>query len=218
MARPFANRAEETERVRELQDKEAPRYDRQISFFERILFRGGREWVCSQAEGDVLEVAAGTGRNLPHYPESVRLTAVELSSEMLVIARRRAQDVGSDADLRLGDAQALEFPDESFDTVVITLGLCTIPDSRQAIREIRRVLRPDGRLLLLEHVRSPILPVRAVQRLLDPLTVRFMADHLARDPLDHLANEGFDVERVERSKWGIVERVAARKGPGRSTR
>jgi ubiquinone/menaquinone biosynthesis C-methylase UbiE len=211
MAGPLANRAEETERVRRLQDKEAPRYDRQISFFERILFRGGREWVCSQAEGDVLEVAAGTGRNLPHYPQSVRLTAIELSPEMLAIAKRRALDLGRDVDLRLGDAQALEFGDESFDTVAITLGLCTIPDSRQAIREAHRVLRPGGRLLLLEHVRSPSLPVRAVQRLLDPLTVRFMADHLVRDPLDHLANEGFEVERVERSKWGIVERVAARK-------
>jgi ubiquinone/menaquinone biosynthesis C-methylase UbiE len=214
MPRPLANRAEETQRVRKLQDKEAPRYDRQISFFERILFAGGREWVCSQADGDVLEVAAGTSRNLTHYPQSVRLTAIELSPEMLAIAKQRAQDVGRDADLRLGDAQALEFADESFDTVVITLGLCTIPDSRQALREAHRVLRPGGRLLLLEHVRSPSLPVRAVQRVLDPLTVRFMADHLVRDPLDYLATEGFEVQRVERSKWGIVERVRARKRGG----
>jgi ubiquinone/menaquinone biosynthesis C-methylase UbiE len=211
MSRPLANRVEETERVRELQDKEAPRYDRQISFFERILFGGGREWVCSQAEGDVLEVAAGTGRNLPHYPQDIHLTAIELSPEMLAIAKQRAEELGSEADLRLGDAQALEFQDESFDTAVITLGLCTIPDSRQAIREAHRVLRPGGRLLLLEHVRSPSGPVRAVQHLLDRLTVRFMGDHLLRDPLDHLASEGFEVERVERSKWGIVERLVARK-------
>jgi ubiquinone/menaquinone biosynthesis C-methylase UbiE len=211
VSKPQADVALETERVRKLQDKEAPRYDRQISFFERILFGGGREWVCSRAEGDVLEVAAGTGRNLPHYPQGVRLTAIELSPEMLAIARQRAQDVGRDADLRLGDAQALEFPDESFDTVAITLGLCTIPDNRQAIREAHRVLRPEGRLLLLEHVRSPSFPVRAVQRLLDPLAVRFAADHLVRDPVDHLAREGFEVERVERSKWGIVERLSARK-------
>lgn len=214
MSKPQADVALETERVRKLQDKEAPRYDRQISFFERILFGGGREWVCSQADGDVLEVAAGTGRNLPHYPQGVRLTAIELSPEMLAIAKQRAEDLGSDADLRLGDAQALEFPDESFETVVITLGLCTIPDTRQALREAHRVLRPGGRLLLLEHVRSPSLPVRAVQRLLDPLTVRFMADHLVRDPLDHLVAQGFEVERVERSKWGIVERAAARKPTG----
>jgi ubiquinone/menaquinone biosynthesis C-methylase UbiE len=201
----------ETERVRRIQDKTAPRYDRQISFFERILFGGGREWVCSQAEGDVLEIAAGTARNLPFYSADVRITAVELSPEMLAIARRRAEEVGRPAELRLGDAQALDLPDESFDTVVCTLGLCTIPDHRRAVSEAARVLRPGGRFLLLEHVRSPAPIVRAVQRLLDPLTVRFEGDHLLREPLDALVAEGFEVERLERSKWGIVERVAARK-------
>ena len=211
MNRPSAT--SETERVRRIQDKEAPRYDRQISFFERVLFGDGRQWVCSQATGDVLELAAGTARNLPFYPPDVRITAVELSPEMLSIGRRRAEALGRDADLRLGDVQALEFPDGSFDTVVCTLGLCTIPDDRKAAAEARRVLRPGGRLLLLEHVRSPSLPVRAIQRLLDPLSVRFQADHLLRDPLDYLSAEGFDVEQMERSKWGIVERVRARKPP-----
>lgn len=203
--------SDETERVRRIQDKEAPRYDRQISFFERILFGDGREWVCSQAEGKVLELAAGTARNLEHYPSGVEITAVELSPEMLAIGRQRAEDLGRDADLRVGNVQHLDFPDESFDTVVCTLGLCTIPDPRQAISEAYRVLRPGGRLLLLEHVRSPSLPVRTIERMLEPLSVRFQADHLTREPLDYLGPEGFEVERLERSKWGIVERVAARK-------
>ena len=77
------------------------------------------------------------------------------------------------------------------------------------------MLRPGGRLLLIEHVRSPARAVRAVQRVLEPLAVRFEADHLLRDPLDHLEVEGFAVERVERSKLGIVERVAARKPTSR---
>jgi ubiquinone/menaquinone biosynthesis C-methylase UbiE len=201
----------ETERVRRVQDKEAPGYDRQISFFERVLFGGGREWVCSQAEGKVLELAAGTLRNLPFYPPGVEITAVELSPQMLAIGRGRAEDLGRDADLRLGDVQDLEFPDESFDTVVCTLGLCTIPDPRRAISEAYRVLRPGGKLILLEHVRSPSLPVRTIERMLDPLSVRFQADHLTREPLDYLEEAGFQVERLERSKWGIVERVLARR-------
>jgi ubiquinone/menaquinone biosynthesis C-methylase UbiE len=203
--------ATETERVRRIQDKEAPRYDRQISFFERVLFGGGREWVCSQAEGDVLELAAGTARNLEHYPPGVKITAVELSPEMLAIGRKRAGDLGREAELRIGDVQDLEFPDESFDTVVCTLGLCTIPDPRKAINEAHRVLRPGGKLILLEHVRSPSLPVRTIERALEPLSVRFQADHLTREPLDYLNAEGFEVERLERTKWGIVERVLARK-------
>jgi ubiquinone/menaquinone biosynthesis C-methylase UbiE len=204
--------SDETERVRRLQDKEAPRYDRQISFFERVLFGGGREWVCSQAEGEVLELAAGTARNLQHYPPGVKITAVELSPEMLTIGRKRAEEIGREADLRIGDVQDLDFPDESFDTVVCTLGLCTIPDPRKAISEARRVLRPGGKLILLEHVRSPSLPVRTIERALEPLSVRFQADHLTRDPLDYLEAEGFEVERLERSKWGIVERVLSHKG------
>ena len=81
--------ATETERVRGLQDKAAPKYDRTMGRWEKVLFSGGREWVCSQARGDVLEIAVGTGRNLPHYPTDVRLTGIELSPKMLEIARAR---------------------------------------------------------------------------------------------------------------------------------
>ena len=205
------NGGSETKRVLRLYEKEAPKYDRQMRFFEWLLFGSGREWVCSQAEGEVLEIAVGTGRNLPYYPDGVRLSGVELSPAMLEIARTRARELGREIDLRVGDAQALEFPDESFDSVVCTLSLCTIPDDRAAVAEVRRVLRPGGRFLLLEHVRSPLLPIRTAERLLEPLMLRFEADHLTREPLEHLRAEGFAIERLERSKLGIVERVAARK-------
>jgi ubiquinone/menaquinone biosynthesis C-methylase UbiE len=201
----------ESQRVRDIFEREAPKYDRQIGFFEKVLFGGGREWVCSQAEGEVLEIASGTGRNLPFYPPSVRLTMTEFTPAMLELARRRQAELGRDAELLEGDAQQLDFPDERFDTVVCTLGLCTIPDDRAAVREVRRVLRPGGRFLLLEHVRSPRRAIRAVQHALDPLAVRFQGDHIAREPLEHLRAEGFAVERLERSKLGIVERVTARR-------
>lgn len=201
----------DTARVRDQYDRTAGGYDRKISFFERVLFRDGREWVCSRAEGEILEIAVGTGRNLPLYPAGSRITGIELSPAMLEIARRRARDLGVRADLREGDAQALDFADESFDCVVCTLALCTIPDHRRAIDEMRRVLRPGGRLLLLEHVRSPRRRVRAGQRVLDPVFVRLEHDHLLRDPLDHLGAAGFRVEEIERYGLGIVERLAARK-------
>src|ERR1700730_2913476 len=108
---------EETARVRAVQDKHADGYDRQISFFERVLFAGGRQWVCSQAKGRTLELACGTARNLRFYSGEVELTGIELSPEMLAIGRKRAEEMGHHADLRLGDAQALELENESFDTV-----------------------------------------------------------------------------------------------------
>lgn len=203
----------ETERVRRVQDKEAPRYDRQMRFFDRVLFEGGREWACSRVQGQVLEIAVGTGRNLPFHRDDIELTGIELSPEMLEIAKRRAKELEREADLRLGDAQALDFPDASFDSVLCTLALCTIPDDRAAVAEVYRVLRPGGVFSLLEHVRSPVRAVRGVQRLIEPLSVRFEADHLTREPLEHLTATRFEVEEMERSKWGIVERVLARK-PG----
>jgi ubiquinone/menaquinone biosynthesis C-methylase UbiE len=200
-----------TQRVRHFYDKSAPRYDRQIKLFERLLFAGGREWVCSQATGDVLELAVGTGRNLRHYTDEVRLTGIELSPEMLTLARREAAAIGRQVDLQAGDAQSLPFDDESFDTVTCTLSLCTIPDDNAAIHEAYRVLRAGGRLILLEHVRSPNRTIRAGQRVLEPLFVRLEHDHLTRDPLDHLELTGFVIENVIRSKWGLVERATARK-------
>jgi ubiquinone/menaquinone biosynthesis C-methylase UbiE len=204
-------RHSETERVRRVQDKGASGYDRQISFFERILFGDGRAWVCSQARGRVLELAAGTARNLPFYPQEVEVTGIELSPEMLAIGRERAEELGHPADLQLGDAQALEFADESFDTVTCTLGFCTIPDTRRAAAEALRVLRPGGQLLMMEHVRSSVRIVRGGQRLLEPLAVRFEADHLLREPLDYLPDVGFEIDEVKRSKWDIVERLRAHK-------
>jgi ubiquinone/menaquinone biosynthesis C-methylase UbiE len=201
----------ETDRVRRIFDKQAPKYDRSMARFERLLFSGNREWACSRAEGGVLEIAAGTARNLEYYPASVRLTGIELSPEMAELGRRRAQELGREVDLRVGDAEALDLPDESFDTVVCTYGLCTIPDHRAAVREAKRVLRRGGRFLLAEHVRSPNRFVRAIQRVIDPLANRFGGDHLLREPLEPLREQGFEIEDVRRSKAGIVELVAARK-------
>jgi ubiquinone/menaquinone biosynthesis C-methylase UbiE len=202
---------EETERVRRIWDKMAPGFDKQIRFWERVLFPGGRQWACSRADGKVLEIAVGTGRNLPYYPDGVDLTGIEYSPGMLGLAKEKAEALGVTADLRLGDAQALDLPDNTFDAVVCTISLCSIPDDRAAVREATRVLRPGGRFILMEHVASRNPVVRAVQRAMNLITARFEGDHLCREPLDHLRAEGLQVEQLERSKWGIVERVTARK-------
>src|SRR6266511_5240175 len=202
-----ATASDTTARLRRYWDKHAPRYDRQMQFFDRKLFGNSRAWICRQAIGQVLEVAIGTGLNLDFYPDDIRLTGVDLSPAMLERARDRAGTLGRDVDLQEGDAQALAFPDNSFDTVVCTFSLCAIPDDRQAVAEMRRVLRPGGRLLLLDHVAGAPRWVRAVQWLLERLTVPLQGEYLRRRPLRQVQAEGFEVERHERTKLGIVERL-----------
>jgi ubiquinone/menaquinone biosynthesis C-methylase UbiE len=201
----------ETARVRKIFDKQAASYDRSMARFERTLFAGTREKVCALAEGDVLEIAAGTARNLPFYPEDVTITGIELSPEMAELGRQRAAELGREIDLRVGDAEQLAFRHESFDTVVCTYGLCTIPDDAAAVREAKRVLRPGGRLLLAEHVRSPNPVVRTIERIVDPIAHKLGGDHMLREPLEHLKAEGFEIDELERRKAGFVELVVARK-------
>jgi ubiquinone/menaquinone biosynthesis C-methylase UbiE len=204
-------------RVREVYDASAAGYDRKIQVPERLLFADGRRWAAGLASGRTLEVAAGTGRNLPFYDPAVVLSAVDLSEKMLELAGQRAAALHRDVELAVADAQALPFADAQFDCVVATLALCSIPDDRAGVAEMARVLKPGGRLVLLDHVRSPLAPVRAVQRVLEPLFLRLEADHLLREPERRVQEAGLDLEHCERSKLGLVLRVVAAKPSERSS-
>jgi ubiquinone/menaquinone biosynthesis C-methylase UbiE len=195
-------------RQKRVWDKSAPSYDKQIALFEKIWFSGGREWLGERAYGRVLEVAIGTGRNLPHYPPGA-ITGIELSPAMLAIARQRAADLGRDVDLQEGDAEHLPFGDASFDTVVCALSLCTIPDPAAAISEMKRVLVSGGRLLLLDHIGSTWPPVYAAQWLLERITIRAAGEHFTRRQLPLVQADGFQVVETERLKAGTVERIHA---------
>jgi ubiquinone/menaquinone biosynthesis C-methylase UbiE len=200
-----------TARQKRVWDKSAPRYDRQIGFLEKTWFEGGREWLGGRAHGRVLEVALGTGRNLPHYAPGATLTGVELSPAMLAVARQRAADLDRQVDLHEGDAERLPFGDASFDTVVCALALCTIPDPAKTIGEMKRVLVPGGLLLLLDHIGSSWPPIRAAQWLLERVTIRTAGEHFTRRQLPLVQAAGFEVVERERLKAGTVERIAARK-------
>ncbi|MBV9141352.1 MAG: class I SAM-dependent methyltransferase [Pseudonocardiales bacterium] len=198
-------------RWRRYWDRHSKTYDREMCFVDRVLFRDTRSWVCQQVRGEVLEVAIGTGLNLEHYAPDVALTGIELSPDMLAIARRRADTLGRHVTLRVGDAEALEFPSATFDTVVCTFSLCAIPDHRKALAEMTRVLRPGGVLLLADHVASSVRLLRATQRVLEVVTVPLGGEHFLRRPLEHVRAAGLRIERHDRFAAGIVERLAARK-------
>lgn len=200
-----------TDKLRAYWDKHAASYDRQMGFFDRWFSGDTRGWICRRATGQVLEVAVGTGLNLPHYPPGSTLTGIDFSPAMLDVARRRAADLGLDANLRIGDAHALPFGDAEFDTVVCTFSLCAIPDDRRAVAEMIRVLRPGGLLLLADHVRATFWPVRALQGLVELVSVPVGGEHFRRRPLRHVQAAGLIVEAHDRFRWGIIERLTARK-------
>jgi ubiquinone/menaquinone biosynthesis C-methylase UbiE len=201
-----------TARSRRLWDRMAPRYDRDMRLVEGLLFgRDTRAQVCAQASGDALEVAIGTGLNLPHYPLGIRLTGVDLSPAMLAAAAKRASDLGLTVDLREAEAEHLPFGDASFDTVVCTLSLCSVADDRAAIVEMRRVLRPGGQLLLLDHVAATNPILLTLQRLWEQFTLRALGDYQTRHPLPLVEQVGLVVTDSRRSKLGTVERIRALK-------
>lgn len=200
-----------TAKQRRVWDKAAPGYNKQIAFFEKIWFGGGREWIGARARGRVLEVAIGTGRNLAHYDSAASVSGVDLSPEMLALAEEHAAELGREVDLRDGDAAHLPFPDASFDTVVCALSLCSIPDPGRAIAEMRRVLVPGGQLLLLDHIRSTWPPLYAAQWLVEQLTRRLAGEHQTRRQLPLVEAAGLVIEESERLKAGTVERIRASK-------
>ncbi|MDV6011836.1 methyltransferase domain-containing protein [Haloechinothrix sp. LS1_15] len=200
-----------TERWHRYWDKHARTYDREMKVADRLLFGDSRPWACSRAVGKTLEVAVGTGLNFPSYPEEIDLTGVDLSEEMLAIARKRADELGRDVELRQANAHELPFDDASFDTVVCTLGLCTIPDPETAIAEMYRVTRPGGRLILVDHIEGGAWPVRLIQRGIELVSVPLGGEHFLRRPLRLARAAGYTIDTRERFKLGIVERLVAAK-------
>jgi ubiquinone/menaquinone biosynthesis C-methylase UbiE len=188
-------------------DDHAETYDRGMQFAERRILRDTRPWVCSRARGRTLEVAIGTGLNLPSYPADIDLVGVELSPAMLAHARARAGELGLSADLREGTAHDLAFDEGAFDTVVCTLALCSIPDHRLAITEMVRVLRPGGQLILADHVESDRAPVRLLQRAAESITSR-TGEYFTRRPF-RLLPTTVEVVEHERFLAGVIERLVA---------
>ncbi|MGH2752281.1 MAG: class I SAM-dependent methyltransferase [Actinomycetota bacterium] len=192
--------------------REARTYDTEADFWERrLLGTEHRSWACSRAAGDTLEVAIGTGLNLPHYPLGVHITGIDLTPEMLAVAARRARDLERDVDLREGDALDLPFPESSFDTVVCTYALCSIPDEVRAIDEMKRVLRPGGRMILVDHIRSSVKPLYWLQRIYEFIPARTKGEYMTRRPSLHVEPAGFRIEDRDRMRAGIIERLVALK-------
>lgn len=183
-----------------LQRVSAAIYDRINGGMEKKVFGERRHRLLEAAQGSVLDVGAGTGANLPYYrmEEISRLVLLDVGPGMLYRARRKAAEVGIEVEFQEASAEQLPFDDDSFDTVVFTLSLCTIPDPVRALHEARRVLKPGGTLLVLEHVKANDPSLAKWQDRVNPVwKVISSGCHLNRDTRRNVEVAGFVFESVE---------------------
>ena len=181
------------ERVQRRYDRVAPFYDTLESIMELRAAQWRRDLWTEVTDGDVLEVGVGTGKNLRFHPTLARVTAIDLAPKMLERA----------------DVQALRYRDGSFDVAVATFVFCSVPDPVLGLRELRRVLRPGGRLLLLEHVLSERRWLRRIMCGLDPITARVVEAHIARETIASVREAGFTIREEKDLALDVVKRIDA---------
>ena len=193
-------------------DRIASPYDRGMAPLEKLGLARLRARLVPHARGNVLEIGVGTGANLPFYPSSACVTAIDESPDMLSVTARRAESLDTCVSLGLMDVESLAFPAGHFDTVVASLVFCSVIDQTRALGELRRVLnKPGGRLLLLEHMRPQSRPLAWLADLLNIPWYAFNGRcNLNRETQQSVAHAGFELEQVESILGGLVRLIIAR--------
>ncbi len=188
---------------------QAERFDRGMTWLDKFSLRRLRRATWARTTGEILEIGVGTGLNVDFYPPHGRVTAFDLDPARVAWMRQERLPHGQ---LCTADAQCLPFASHSFDTAVATLVFCSIPDPAQALREIGRVLRPGGQLLLLEHVRGQGLISRTVTDWVHPFWFALQGEcHLNRDTAVSVAAAGFHLADVQNHGRGFLQIIHAKK-------
>ncbi len=185
-------------------------YDLIEAPIERLRFASWRQRLTGRIAGPTaLEVGIGTGKNLAYYPEDVRITAIDLSPRMLARARRKVAKSHLNVDLQEMDVQRLDFADHSFDTVFATFVFCSVPDPVMGLRELRRVCKPEGRLLLLEHMRPHHPVLGFIFDVFNPMIVRMMGANINRQTINNIRQAGWKIHKEENLSSDIVKWIEA---------
>ncbi|MDM5271183.1 methyltransferase domain-containing protein [Sulfurovum sp. zt1-1] len=180
---------------------------------EQILFKKLRKKAVALAKGKVLEVGAGTGKNFPYYDrKSVELTAIDFSEGMLEVAQKKKNNLRWDSlKLLQMDVEKMDFKDNSFDFVISTFVFCTVSDPQEGLKEIMRVLKPGGKAIFLEHMKSRYHVINIFLFIMNFFSTRLLGTSMLRETQKSIENMGFQVESVENYFFDVVRLVIARK-------
>lgn len=178
---------------------------------EQLLFKRLRREAVALAKGRVLEVGAGTGKNFPYYDrQNVQLTAIDFSEGMLEFAEnKRAHMQWDDLELLQMDVENLSFEDESFDSVVSTFVFCTVPHPSKGLEEVYRVLKPQGKAIFLEHMRSRHRIVNALLWMMNLFSTRLLGTSMLRETQKSIEAAGFKIQSVEYKLFDVVRLIIA---------
>ncbi len=196
---------------------EKERYSRIAPFFDLMEFlpekltmvRWRKELFSYLKPGQTLELGVGTGKNLPYYPPETPLVAVDISRRMIDIARKKTLSIPRPA-FAVMNAEELTFLDHSFENVVVTFVFCSVSDPLQGLRELRRVVQPDGQVLFLEHVLPGNPFLKFLFNALNPLVVRIFGANINRRTVQNITRAGFSVEKEMNLGGDIVKLIVAR--------
>lgn len=171
-----------------------------------------RSEVIARAEGKILEVGIGTGKNLPLYPLSTDLTGIDFSHGMLDIAQRKTVRLGlNNTTLMNMDIEAMTFPDNTFDTIISTFVFCTVPHPDKGLRELYRVLKPGGKAIFLEHMKSDSKGLNALLWMMEKVVTPLLGTSMLRETQKGIENAGFTVLESQNKVFDILRRIIATK-------
>jgi len=204
------------DKIRQRYDRLAPWFDGLEGFLEGLIFRRLRKklWAIAACAPEgvgehILEVGVGTGKNFSFYPEHARMTAIDFSPKMLEQAQRKRERKEILVDLDLMDVQRLYYADNSFDTVVASFVFCSVPQPRKGLKEIYRVLKPGGQLLLLEHVLSSNKFMAMLMNLFNPLVLRLVGANINRQTVKNVQACPFRSIFIDPSSSDMIKLIRA---------
>ena len=198
--------------IKKRYDRIAPYFEGMEAVMEGLFFKSWRKRLWAQVEGHhILEVGVGTGKNFDYYPQDARITAIDFSGQMLKQAADKRDRKNINVELELMDIQSLCFADNSFDTVICSFVFCSVPSAIKGLKELYRVCKPGGQVLLLEHVLSSNRLIAALMNLLNPIVVRLVGANINRNTVKNVKACAFTSVRVDDAGSDIIKLIEARK-------